>query len=486
MNILFVSSEVAPFAKTGGLGDVSAALPRYLRALGHDVRVVMPLYARVRAPGRAFSEVLPQVPLQLGARRLAFSVASTPLPGSDVPVYCVRCPALYDRPSIYTQDGDEPQRFAALGHAALKLCQQLQWAPDILHVNDWQTALVPLSLKTLYAWDRLFAKTRTVLTIHNIGYQGAFGADALDGTGLADVAHHFHQDQLRAGRINFLLTGLLYADAITTVSPTYAREIQTPEHGVGLDPFLRMRRDVLRGVLNGIDEEEWSPERDARIPHRYSADDLAGKERNKQELLASAGLPYDPRVPLVGVVSRMAWQKGFDLCFEVLPHMLRRRAMQLVVLGTGEDRYERFFAGLAAAFPRKVAFRRAFSENLAHLIEAGSDLFLMPSRYEPCGLNQMYSLRYGTVPIVHRTGGLADTVRLWNPRTGDGNGFIFDHFNDGGLGWAMHAALEAWGDGQGESRARWRVLQRNGMRERFGWTDRVEEYVAIYRALVGG
>jgi starch synthase len=485
VNILFLSSEVAPFAKTGGLGDVAGALPRYLRERGHDVRVAMPFYPRVRAPGRAFTEVLPTLPLTLGPRRTGFSVVSTPLPGSDVPVYCVRAPALFDRPSLYTSDADEHARFAGLTWAALKTCQHLQWSPDIVHCNDWQTALAPLALKTLLAWDRLFARTRTVLTIHNIGYQGSFAASALAETGFGEVAHHFHQDQLREGRVNALLTGILYADAITTVSPTYAREICTPEHGVGLDPFLRGRRDVLRGVLNGIDEAEWSPERDARIPHRYAADDLSGKERNKQELCRAMGLPYVPRVPVVGVVSRMAWQKGFDLCFDVLPHMLRRRAMQVVVLGTGEEKYERFFTQLADAFPRQVAYKRAFSEPVAHLIEAGSDMFLMPSRYEPCGLNQMYSLRYGTPPIVHRTGGLADTVRLWNPATQRGNGFIFDHFNDGGLGWALHRALETWGDGQGEARAAWRQLQRNGMAERFGWPDRVGEYEAIYKALVG-
>ncbi len=485
MNILFVSSEVAPFAKSGGLGDVSAALPRQLRARGHDVRVVMPLYPRVRAPGREFEEVLPVVPVQLGARRMGFSLARTTLPGSDAPVYCVRCPPLYDRPNLYTQDPDEHLRFVMLGQAALRACQHLQWRPDIVHVNDWQSALVPLTLKSTFAWDRLFHGTRTVLTIHNIGYQGTFPASVLPDTGLAEAAQHFHQDQLRDGRINFLLTGILYADAITTVSPTYAREIQTSEHGVGLDPFLRMRGAAVRGVLNGIDEDEWNPAADPHLPARYDVDDLSGKERCKQELLRGAGLTWHPQVPVLGVVSRLVWQKGFDLVGEVLPHVLRRRAVQVVALGTGEERFERMFADLCRAFPRKVAWRRAFSEPLAHLIEAGADMFLMPSRYEPCGLNQMYSLRYGTAPIVHRTGGLADTVSLWDPRTRRGNGFVFDHFNDGGLGWAMHYALESWGSGEGADRDAWRALQRNGMRARMGWQERVGEYESIYRALAG-
>lgn len=483
MNILFVSSEVAPFAKTGGLGDVCAALPKALRALGHDVRVVVPMYARVRAPGRSFELVVPDVTVQLGSKRVTFSIYTTPLPGSDVPVYFVRCAALYDRPSIYTQDADEHLRFITLVWAALKACQHLGWSPDIAHANDWTSALLPLAIKTVFAWDRLFARTRTVLTIHNIGHQGTFGANVLFETGLAEVAHHFHQDQLREGRLNFLLTGILYADAITTVSPTYAREIQTPEHGVGMDPFLRMRGRAVVGILNGIDESEWSPERDARLPHRYSADELDGKELCKQRLLASVGLAYDPRVPVVGVVSRLVWQKGFELCTSVLPRCLQRRPVQIVALGTGEPRYEDFFTQLANHFSRRVAYHKGFNENLAHLIEAGSDVFLMPSRYEPCGLNQMYSLRYGTPPVVHSTGGLADTVRTWNPRALTGNGFAFEHFNEAGLAWGLHAALDAWGDGQGERREAWRALQRNGMTERLGWQHRVEEYVDVYKAL---
>ena len=483
VNILFVSSEVAPFAKTGGLGDVCAALPKALRALGHDVRIVVPMYPRVRAPGRVFTEVLPEVTVALGPRRVTFSVYTTPLPGTDVPVYFVRCPALYDRPSIYTSDPDEHLRFAALVWAALRTCQHLAWAPDIAHANDWQSALMPLALKTLFAWDRLFARTRSVLTIHNIGHQGTFAAQCLADTGLGAAAQHFHQDQLREGRINYLLTGILYADAITTVSPTYAREIQTPEHGAGLDGFLRMRGRAVVGILNGIDDDEWSPDRDARLTHRYSADDLSGKERCKQQLLSAMGLAYDPRVPVVGVVSRFAWQKGFDLCFDTLPRALHRRPLQIVALGTGEPKYEDFFSRLADHFTRKVAYHRGFNEGLAHLIEAGSDLFLMPSRYEPCGLNQMYSLRYGTPPIVHATGGLADTVRTWDPRDRTGNGFAFEHFTDAGLSWALHYGLDAWGNGQGEGRTAWRMLQHNGMREPLGWQHRVAEYVDVYKAL---
>ena len=483
MKILFVSSEAAPFAKSGGLADISSSLPRHLHARGHDVRLFLPMYARVRAEGRAFDTVVREASIQLGPHRVVFSVHSTLLPDSTLRVYFIRCPALYDRPSLYTQDPDEHIRFAALSWAALVACQHMGFAPQIAHVNDWQTSLVPLILKRAFAWDRLFDDTRTVLTIHNIGHQGAFPARILPETGLANSVGDFHQEQLGNGVLNFLLTGILYANAITTVSPTYAREIQTREHGVGLDGFLRQRDDVFFGILNGIDEAEWNPETDAHLPRRYSADDLDGKEACKVELLRAAGLPYRHDVPLVGIVSRLVWQKGFDLCEAVLPVLLRRRAFQLIALGTGEPRYEELFRRLGREFPRQVAYRGGFSEPLAHHIEAGSDLFLMPSRYEPCGLNQMYSLRYGTPPIVHRTGGLADTVRPFDTRTGRGTGFVFDHFDETGLAWALQRGLDGWGDGRGESRARWKTLQRNGMALPLGWDHRVGEYETLYRRI---
>lgn len=483
VNVLFVASEVAPFAKTGGLGDVSAALPRALRARGHDVRVVMPMYPRVFEKGRTFEPLLRDVSVDLGGTEVRFSVMTCPLPGTDVPVYFVRCPGLYDRPSIYTQDADEHLRFALLSFAALVIAQRLGFAPDIVHANDWQTALLPLLVKTVFAWDRLFAKTRTVLTIHNIGHQGSFPASVLPKIGLGRDAHHLHQDQLRDGRLNFLLTGILYANAITTVSPTYAREIQRPEHGVGLDAFLRDRSKVLFGILNGVDDGDWSPETDIHLPARFSADSLEGKEVCKRELLRAARLPYAEHVPVIGVVSRLVWQKGFDLCFGVLPRLLSTRAVQLVVLGTGEPKYESFFSNLGRRFPKHVVHRAGFSEPLAHLVEAGSDLFLMPSRYEPCGLNQMYSLRYGTPPIVHRTGGLADTVSHYEPRRARGNGFVFDHFDEGGLKFGLDSALAAWGTGRGEDREAFRTLQRRGMRERFGWAERAADYEKVYRKI---
>ncbi len=479
MKVLFASSEVAPFAKTGGLGDVGAALPKALAHEGHDVRVVLPCYRRVLEGGYDIEPLFPAMSVPLGHRTYTFETLKATLPGSEVPVYLVHCPALYARASIYSQDGDEHIRFALLNWATMKIAQQLGFAPDIVHANDWQTSLLPLMVRRVFAWDRLFANARTVLTLHNIGHQGTFGSHALGDVGLAGDTDAFHQDDLRQGRLSFLLTGILYANAITTVSPTYAREIQTPAHGVGLDAYLRSRRDVLSGVLNGIDDAEWSPKNDRHIPALYDASDLAGKEENKKALLEVMRLPYRPRVPVIGVVSRLVWQKGFDLCFEALPALLAQRDVQLVVLGGGEPKYEQFFHSLAERAPHRVSFKNGYSEPLSHLIEAGSDMFLMPSRYEPCGLNQLYSLAYGTPPIVHKTGGLADTVRLWNPKSGEGNGFVFDHFDVKGLKWALGAAVDSYRDEDG-----WRRLIHNGMREQHGWQHRVGEYERIYQGLL--
>jgi starch synthase len=479
MNILFASSEVAPFAKTGGLGDVGAALPRALRKKGHDVRVVMPCYRRVWEGGHDASRVLGDIEVQLGHRRLTFETLEATLPDSDVPVYLVHCPALYDRPGIYSQGDDEHVRFALLNWATLRIAQHLGFAPDIVHANDWQTALLPLMVRQVFSWDQLFAKTRTVLTIHNIGHQGTFGASTLPDIGLAQDASSFHQDMLRDGALSFMVTGILYAHAISTVSPTYAHEIQTTEGGAGLHDLLRGRADVLRGILNGIDEKGWNPALDKLIPVPFSADEPSGKAENKRALLEAMQLPHRPDTPVIGVVSRLVWQKGFDLCFEALPALLSQRDVQLVVLGSGEPRYEALFSRLAAIAPQRVAFMNGFSEKLAHLIEAGSDMFLMPSRYEPCGLNQMYSLAYGTPPIVHRTGGLADTVTQWNPLTGEGNGFVFDHFDTRGLKWALGAAVDSFRD-----RAAWARLMDNGMRAELGWLHRVAEYESLYSALL--
>ena len=477
MNILYLTSEVARYAKTGGLADVSAALPQYLKRAGHDVRVFLPYYSRVDDKGAALEVVLRDIEIRLGPHRYEVSIVRAERPG-DAPVHLVHCPVLYQRASLYTNDPDEHLRFLVLVRAALEACGRMRFAPDVLHANDWQTALAPLTLQVRYSWDRIFARTQTVLAIHNLNYQGRFGAEIVGDTGLADAAHLFHQDQLREGRMNSLLHGILYAGGIATVSPTYAREIQTAEHGAELDPFLRARSSSVVGILNGVDYAEWSPEHDALIPARFSADDLAGKAVNKAALVARFALPHAATRPVIGIVSRLASQKGFALLEEVMPALLRQHGFQLVVLGSGEPRFERLFGELAEVFPRQVGFHRGFSNELAHLIEAGSDMFLMPSRYEPCGLNQMYSLRYGTVPIVHKTGGLADTVQLWDPRDRTGTGVVFDHYTGDGLRWAVEAALQLYRDP-----AAWRALMANGMAKNFSWEVQGKLYEDLYRRL---
>ncbi len=480
LKVLLVSSEVAPFAKTGGLADVVTALARHLAKNKHDVRVVMPFYGRLRRSEYEFEslERLADIPMRCGDKRYWFSVASAELPRSKQRVFFVRCPELYDREGIYTQDPDEHLRFGLLSRAALEICQWTQWAPDIVHANDWHTALMPLYLRTVYAWDKLFARTRTVLTIHNIGYQGVVSAEKLRDLELENERRLLYQEDLNDGRLNFLKTGILYADALTTVSKTYAREIQGEELGMGLQGLLRQRDDHLFGIVNGVDHDEWNPSKDTLIPARFSARDLRGKLQNKRELCEKFGLDFDPRAPLIGCVSRLTTQKGFELLPDILPVVLHREDVRLIVLGTGEERYENYFNWLAGAFPRKVAFKAGFDNPLAHWIEAASDMYLMPSRYEPCGLNQMYSLRYGSIPIVRRTGGLADTVRAFDSQSGEGTGFLFDDFTPEALYHAILRALGVWRDPQA-----WSRLVQNAMREDFSWERQIQHYIELYRRL---
>jgi len=477
VNVLFVASELAPYAKTGGLADVVAALPRYLHRAGHDVRVFIPLYDTIDRSRAEFRTILDGIDVQLWSHRYAASIVAA---GSEPEMYFVHCPALYARGSIYTRDDDEHRRFLALCWAAMAACQRMAFAPDIIHCHDWQAAMLPLIRRTRFDWDRLFNRSKTLLTIHNLAYQGIFPAGTIVDTNLAgDSAHLFHQDQLREGRVNYLLHGILYADGISTVSPTYAREMQTPEHGAHLDGFLRQRGSRVVGILNGVDYEIWSPDHDKHVPHRYSATSLDGKELDKEALLAALGLPYVKGVPVIGIVSRLTAQKGFGLVGEAMPDILLRTGCQLVVLGTGEHGLEEMFGAMQRAFPRQVCFYRGFQDQLAHLIEAGADMFLMPSRFEPCGLNQMYSLRYGTVPIVHRTGGLADTVVTWNPRTREGNGFAFEHFDATGLRWGVETALATYRDAES-----WRRIVLNGMSADFSWETQVKAYETLYARLI--
>ncbi len=453
------------------------SLPKTLAKLGQEPRVFMPLYAQIDRLRHGLRAIGGSVEIRLLGQTVPFAVFTAELPGTGTPIYFIDCPRFYGRGSLYTNDADEPLRFLYFSRAVLETCQRLGFSPDILHANDWQTALVPLLRKTLYSWDRLFQSSRTVLTIHNIAYQGVAPAGVVEAIGVDRGL--FDAADLRAGRVNFLKNGIVNADRLTTVSPTYALEIQTEAQGFGLDSVLRSRARDLTGILNGVDYDEWDPSKDRFIPARYSARSLHRKNRNKEALLQRLGLPYSEAVPLAGMVTRLSFQKGIEILFDSLPAVLARQSLQLVVLGTGEARYEEFFEGLQARYPGNVRFVRGFDEDLAHWIEAGADLFLMPSRYEPCGLNQMYSLRYGTVPVVRKTGGLADSVRLFDPATGEGTGIVFDHFNAEAMVWALEAGVGLFRD-----RPLWRRLVLNGMAEDFSWDREAERYLAIYRELL--
>jgi starch synthase len=479
MKIAFVASEITPFAKTGGLADVAGALPPMLHQLGHEVRVFMPLYAGIRQQSYVLTPVptVQQVPLLLGEHPYLFSLHQTLYPGTSLPVYLVDCPELYSRNSLYTGDADEHRRFLLLQRAALESLQRLRFAPDILHCNDWHTALLPLMLKTSYAWDRLFANTRSLISIHNIGYQGVFGVHTLGDTGIGDLHLHMAQDDLLYGRINWLKEGLRHASLVSTVSPTYAREICTPAGGYGLDDTLRQRVNGVMGILNGVDYSSWNPATDAHLPARYTPTKMQGKKQCKQALLAQAQLSVNAETPVVGVVSRLAYQKGIDIMMPSLPTLLATRDFALCVLGSGEERYVSFFVDLAQRFPEHVFFRHGYDENLAHLIEAGSDMFLMPSLYEPCGLNQMYSLKYGTIPIVRKTGGLADSVQMWDGVTG--NGVVFNDYDAPAVIWAVNAGLDLFKD-----KAVWKNMMHDGMRRDFSWERQAQEYVRTYQTML--
>ena len=481
MRVVMASSEVVPYAKTGGLADVLGALPRALHRLGIDVAVIMPKYASITAerfPLRRTDWLL-QVPVS--SQNVPAAVLQSEL-DDEVPVYLVEADQYFARSGLYgTADGDyldNAERFAFFGRALPALLQRLG-APDVLHCHDWQTALAPVFLRTDLGRYPGLERVRTVLTVHNLGYQGQFWH--FDWHLLNLDWRYFTADWLEFyGKINYLKGGVVCADAVTTVSPTYAEEIQTAEFGHGLDGVLRARREALTGILNGVDYEEWSPEHDPHIAARYSAVELAGKVACKADLQATVGLPVDAKVPLIGIVSRLADQKGFDLITAVAPQLLRKR-LQIVVLGSGDALYQNLLVDLARRFKKRLAVRIAFDNTLAHKIEAGSDMFLMPSHYEPCGLNQMYSLRYGTIPIVRATGGLQDSVVEFDVRHGQGTGFKFVDYSGDALMACIDRALRVY-----RMPASWATLMRNAMHADFSWDRSAEAYAGLYKRLHAG
>lgn len=474
MHIVFAASECVPFSKTGGLADVVGALPQALAALGHSVTVYLPRYRQTKLTDPRTVVRSITVPFDDRYRFCSVLDGGT---RSGVQFYFIEYPPFFDRDALYgTSVGDyhdNAERFALYSRAVLE-ASKILGVPDVFHCHDWQSALIPVLLRTVYEEDPAFQDVPCVFTIHNMGFQGLFSPDILPLLMLPwDL---FTMTKLEFyGNVNFLKGALVFSEFITTVSKKYSQEIQTAEYGFGLEGVLRGRSTTVTGILNGVDYDEWSPEKDKFIKANYSPSDLKGKELCKRDLLDQFGVTHaDPRLPVIGIVSRFAAQKGFDLISQVMDR-LAREDMIVVALGSGDKEYQDMFTRLNKQFPNKIAVKIAYDNTLAHKIEAGSDMFLMPSKYEPCGLNQIYSLKYGTVPIVRATGGLDDTIEPWDPRTGKGTGFKFTQYSGEALLGAIKAALQAYQD-----HASWQTLMRNGMNKDFSWNAAAKEYVRVY------
>ena len=474
MRILFVASEGLPFSKTGGLADVIEGLPKALVAQGHEVAAVLPRYRGTKAT----AVVMPSLTIPLGTR-LRFPAIADGAIRSGVRYFFVDDPEYFDRDGIYGTSAEEypdnAERYGEFCRTAIEIAKHI-WPADVFHCHDWQTGLVPALLRTSYADDPLVKNTPVVFTIHNLGYQGIFARGVLERAGIP--ASVFNPGGIEFfGKVNLLKGGLVFSDYLTTVSKRYAQEIQTPEYGYGLDGVLRDRRGRLVGILNGVDYSAWSPDKDKFIAMKYSVKDLSAKQVCKQALLESFGIPkeYYTR-PVIGIVSRFADQKGFDLIAEKANELMKEDLL-LVVLGTGDKKYEELFQALATAYPGRVGVKIAYDNAMAHKIEAGADMFLMPSHYEPCGLNQIYSLKYGTVPVVRATGGLDDTIEPFDVEHGTGTGFKFAEYSGAAMMRAIRQALHHFTD-----ETIWKRIQLNGMVKDFSWKAPAAEYAKVYEA----
>jgi starch synthase len=484
LNILLIASEVVPFAKTGGLADVAGALPKALKAMGHDVRVVMPRYYVVDRQAYGLEPLEGSLGVPMGRMgELWAGVFEGRLPASEVPVYFIEHEGFFGRSGLYNEKGfsydDNDNRFVFLSKAAMQLCKMIDFRPDILHANDWHTAAVPLLLNTRYGDDPFFQGTASVLTIHNLQHQGHFYE------GLIDVLEvpweEFNPLSLESfGGVNLLKGGITHADMVTTVSAKYAEEIQTPEFGWGLEGHIQGHSHKLVGIVNGIDYDEWHPASDPYTDAPFSADDVSGKMRCKEALQGEFGLPVRPEVPLIGFVGRLAEQKGIGLIAHEIGKLMHLD-LQIVLLGTGEPWAEHFFEDIAAKYPDRFACHIGYSNALAHRIEAGSDLFLMPSLFEPCGLNQLYSLSYGSLPIVRATGGLDDTIENFDLEHGIGTGFKFNWATPDALYGTVAWAVDTWY----HQREAFEAMRTRAMRQHFGWDDSAREYEKVYYYALG-
>jgi starch synthase len=480
MKILFVVSELAPLAKTGGLADMTAELARELHGQGHDVRIALPLYKSISRSGIRIEKLGKSVGIELGGEMYKGLLRKSDLSG--MPVYLIENREIFHRDELYgTMDGDYPDnalRFAFFCRGVLELAKSLDFSPDVIHCHDWQAALIPILLRYELADDPFFAHTATLFTIHNLAYQGLFPKEALPELGLDES--YLTIDRLEFyGQVNLMKGAIQYADMVSTVSPTYREEILFKEQGCGLDGVLRTREDDLYGILNGLDYNEWDPEKDAALFARYGTATVKhGKKANKQGLQRLLGLPERSDIPLIGMVARLSAQKGFELIAEIAP-WLAEAGLQLAVLGNGEAKYLEMFQELAAAGVENITLRAAFDPVLARQIYAGSDIFLMPSMYEPCGLGQLIALRYGAIPVVRSVGGLADTIVDPLDGKGEANGFTFTGFSGTGLQEALDRSLDAWHDGDG-----WGKLVQRAMSCRFSWQEASGDYLDLYQRAI--
>ncbi len=485
MNILLATSEAVPFAKTGGLADVCGALPIELARLGHKPVVVMPAYRKVQYCRQPIKPLGIDFIIPIGSKTVTGHLQESALPGSDVPVYLIEQDQYFDRDELYSVDGkdyiDNCERFVFFCRAALEAIRLLELEVDVLHANDWQTGLIPAYLKVEYARKPGYERIAGLFTVHNMSYQGSFWHWDMLLTGL-DWRYFNWRELEFHGKLNLLKTGLVFADSINTVSPRYAQEIQTAPLGCRLEGVLQHRRDVVSGIINGIDAKEWDPGSDPHLAANYDVNSVGeGKPVCKAALQKELGLPVKPDAPLIGLIGRLTDQKGCNLVVEVIQRWVGENDAQWVVLGTGLPKYHKLFAMLTERFPAKVAARLEFSDLLAHRIEAGADIFLMPSRFEPCGLNQLYSLKYGAVPVVRATGGLADTiVGVGNsPAGAEPNGFSFQEYSALALDETLRKACEMY-----RQPDQWRKLIETGMRQDWSWARSAREYVKLYEETV--
>jgi starch synthase len=484
LKIVFVSSEVFPFSKTGGLADVTGALPKALSSLGCEVKIFTPKYSSIDEDkfGLKYNWKIGEMPIRVNSIIRSAHLHQALLPDSNVEVNFIDCPHYFFRGQIYTEHPDEDERFILFSKAVLETLQRFNWAPDVIHCNDWQTGLLPLFLRDNYNWDKLFENTATLYTIHNMGYQGKFSTSTLLSAEIRSGFYFPGGPVEFEDSVSFMKTGILFSDIINTVSKTYAQEILTPEYGAGLDGVLRERKDDLYGILNGADYSTWDPAHDKHLPYHYSSNDLSGKLKNKKFLLEHLKLPFAEDIPLIGIISRMVHQKGFDIVTGASTDLMNLDA-QWVILGNGLSEFENLIRSLSKKYPGKVSAYIGYNNELAHLIEAGADIFLMPSKYEPCGLNQIYSLRYGTVPVVRKTGGLADTVHDWHhlKSLGDesGTGFTFDDYSSYTLYTTVKRSVETFPD-----KSTWHKIQMNGMKKEYSWETSAKEYLKLYQKAV--